>query len=117
MPGSMGWGMGRMAWGPGQCGRWLLIGLAMAAIMANKRMWSGEGWGRPGMMGGRWGMMRGQWGMGGPWMMGGMAPWRHFVSSEERIGKLEKYLEQLRLEEKGVEEKIEHLRTKPGEEQ
>jgi hypothetical protein len=108
--GSRGWMPGSMGWSSGHYGKWILIGLALMAIMANKRMWHGEGWGMPGMMGGRWGM-------GGPGMMGGVAPWRHFVSSEEKISKLEEYLKQLQQEEKGVQEKIEHLRTKAGEEQ
>jgi len=61
------------------------------------------------------GMMPGMMGMGhgmGP----GMAPWRRFMSAEEKIAMLENYLKQLQMEEKGVQEKIDLLKKKeqPG---
>jgi len=60
----------------------------------------GEPWRRMGM---------GEIGMGTM----GIDPWRHFVSREEIIARLEGYLKQLQLEEKGVSERIEELK-KPG---
>jgi len=73
------------------------------------------------MMGG---MMPGMgMGMGMPWMKhimgGGMGMgegmgWRKFMSSEEKIAKLEEYLKQLQMEEKAVQEKIDHIRSKYG---
>jgi hypothetical protein len=45
-------------------------------------------------------------------MGGSMAPWRRFMSSEEKIALLEEYLKQLQMEEKGVQEKIELLKKK-----
>jgi hypothetical protein len=43
---------------------------------------------------------------------GGMAPWRKFMSSDEKIEKLQKYLDELEKEEKAVQEKITHIRSK-----
>lgn len=40
----------------------------------------------------------------------GMAPWRRFMSSEEKISRLEEYLKQLQMEEKAVQEKIDHIK-------
>jgi hypothetical protein len=107
MPGGMGWGMGRMGWRGGHCGKLMLIGLSVLGIMGAKKMMQGEGMHMPGMMGGRWMM-------GSPWMKGGIAPWRRYITAEEKIAMLEEYLKQLQEEEKGVQEKIEHLRTKTG---
>ncbi len=67
-PGS--WMHGENSGGSGHWAKWLLIGLAIMAIMSNKRMWHGGGMGMHGMMGGPWGM-GGRCGMGGPWGMGG----------------------------------------------
>jgi hypothetical protein len=101
MPGRMGWGMGKMSCGSGMCGKWMMIGLGVLAIMGAKKMMHGEGM--------RWpGMMRGMW------MMGGAAPWRRYITAEEKIAMLEDYLKQIQQEEKGVQEKIEWLRTKTG---
>lgn len=74
----------------------------MGPMMAGMGMMKGMG--MPDMMG--MGM-----GMGMPGMMG-MAPWRKFMSSDEKIAGLEKYLEQLQMEAKAVQEKIEHIRNK-----
>ena len=58
-------------------------------------------------------MMPGMEMMGmGQGMMGGMAPWRRFMSSDEKVARLEEYLKQLQMEEKGVQEKIEALKKK-----
>ena len=87
--GRMGWGgMGRKGW----------------AGMGKK------GWGCPAL----WSFMAVQRGMGMmPGMsMGGMAPWRRFVSYEEKVARLEGYLKQLQLEEKAVQEKIDVLKKK-----
>lgn len=67
-----------------------------------------------GMMGGMmpgfgtWGMIRDM----GMWRKMGIPHWRRFLSSEERIAWLEQYLKDLQMEEKAVQEKIDHLRTK-----
>ena len=39
-------------------------------------------------------------------MMGKGMHWRHFMSNDEKISKLEDYLKQLQMEEKGVMEAI-----------
>lgn len=101
MPGGMGWGMGKMGHGPGRYGKWVLIGLGLLGLVGAKRMMEGEGMHMPGMM-------------RGMWMMGGAAPWRRYITAEEKIAMLEEYLKQLQQEEKGVQEKIEWLRTKTG---
>jgi len=53
--------------------------------------------------------MMGMMGMG-QGMKGGMAPWRRFISVEEKVAMLEEYLKQLQMEEKGVQEKIDLLK-------
>jgi len=71
---------------------------------------------QPGMMGGnprmdmmgRMGMMSG-FGMAG---MAGMAPWRHFVSREEIIARLDEYLKQIQMEEEAVQERIETIKKR-----
>ena len=55
-------------------------------------------------------MGMGGWGMGEE--MAGAAPWRKFMSFEEKIEKLQGYLRQLQLEEKAVQEKIDLIRRK-----
>lgn len=65
------------------------------------------------MMGGMPRMeMMGRMGMMGGFGMAGMAPWRHFVSREEIIGKLDEYLKQLQMEEKAVSERIEAIKKR-----
>ena len=95
--GEHGWG--GMGWHWKKCGcpacRWL-------RAMRNMSMMSGM---MPGM---GMGMMGG---MGMQGMMG-MAPWRKFVSSDEKIAGLEKYLKDLQMEEKAVQEKIDVIRNK-----
>ena len=45
-----------------------------------------------------------------PSMRMGSMPWRKFMSSDEKIAKLEAYLKKLQAEEKAVEEKIEYIK-------
>ena len=121
-PGEGGWGHhhheGGMGWGKGMMGKGMMGGRMgmwcpmMLAFMAGRRMsMMRGGMGMPGMMGGgmmgHMGMMGGGMGKG---MASGMAPWRHFVSIEEKIAKLEEYKKQLQMEEKGVDEKIDAIR-------
>ena len=85
-----GWG----DWHMKKCGCPACLG-----IMAMKKM--------P-MMGG---MMSGM-GMHHMGMGAESAPWRKFMSSGEKIEKLEAYLKDLQMEQKAVEEKIAHIRRK-----
>ena len=89
--------------GPGMgYGGWGCQGRGFFKAMKKwKRMMHGMGM-MPGM-----GMM----GMGGG-MGTGMAPWRRFMSVEEKVAMLEGYLKQLQMEEKGVQEKIDMLKKK-----
>ena len=119
MPG-MGMGMGPGMWMHGKhCGcPYCLMARAwrkMAMMGAGMMRMGMAPW--MGMMGGMGPGMGMGWtpGMGivkKPMMQGapGMPPWRHFVSSEEKIKGLEDYLAQLQMEEKGVQEQIDRMR-------
>jgi hypothetical protein len=56
--------------------------------------------------------MMGKMGMMGGFGIPGMAPWRHFVSRDEIITRMEEYLKQLQMEEKAIQERIESLRKR-----
>ena len=51
-----------------------------------------------------------QMGMGMQGMMG-KDSWRKFMGKEEKIAKMEEYLKQLQMEEKGVMEKIAEIKS------
>ena len=94
---------------------------ACRMMLAMKKMSMMRGM-MPGMMSGM-GMMPGMMHMGmgmgpgmGMGMGGGMGmekpSWRKFMSSDEKIAKLEAYLKDLQAEQKAVEEKIAFIRSK-----
>jgi len=65
-------------------------GKGMMQHMGMHGMWPGMGMGMPGMM--------------------GKDSWRKFMTKEEKIAKMEEYLKQLQMEEKGVMEKIAQMK-------
>jgi len=68
-----------------------------------------EGMGGMGMMPGMgWHMMPGMGMM--PGMMGKMG-WRKFMTKDEKIMMMEEYLKQLQMEEKGVMEKLDMMKS------
>lgn len=90
----------------GKIGRsWKKCGCPMCQWMRTMHRMSMMGGMMPGM---GMGMMRGMRMQG----VLGMAPWRRFVSSDEKIASLEKYLKDLQLEEKAVQEKIDQIRSR-----
>ncbi len=101
-----GWGNHEGWGGMNKCGcpmcRWMMM-MKKMAMMGGGMM--------SGMMGMPWMRHMGGMGMGTGMGMPGMG-WRKFMSSEEKVARLEDYLKDLQMEEKAVREKIDFLRNR-----